>query len=162
MTLRTSLLTPPDTIASVNNSFRRGVLENKAWFGPPPSSEVRNPASHHDDTLTTIIKHCLPFVTTASSSSSGRREQTTRQQASFTGTLAGHHPWRQSLRYLVGFGFVQVCVCVCVCTCVTGRMHCCMCARLKFVCVCTCAMPPLRLNTFVRLESADGVTDVRG
>lgn len=135
MTLRTSLLTPPDTIASVNNSFRRGVLENKAWFGPPPSSEVRNPASHHDDTLTTIIKHCLPFVTTASSSSSGRREQTTRQQASFTGTLAGHHPWRQSLRYLVGFGFVQVCVCVCVYVCNWTHALLYVCAPQICVCV---------------------------
>lgn len=61
--------------------------------------------------------------------------------------LTGHCPGAN----LSGTWSVLVHACVCVCMCSM-----CGCVHMQ-CCVCLCAMPPLWLNTLVRLESADGV-----
>lgn len=126
MTLRTSLLTPPD-ISSEQQLIRRGVLQEEGMvlaLRPRPTHDHSVPVRAYKQTASPSSQQQIAERT---------MKQTTRQQASFTGTLCRTPPWRQSLRYLVSFGNVHVCVCVCV-----GAQTC------SFVCACMCVRCLLR------------------
>lgn len=168
MTLRTSLLTPPDTVRQQlqKRSIREQGMIRASPFseGERPRQSPRRHAYHNNKTL--------PPLRHNSEQQQQQRQTWTDNKTTgfFFHRNACRTPPLAPISQVLGrFWFVQVCVCLSVCArvlCVTGRMHGCVRVRLKFVCVCVCAcmcaMPPLRLNTFVRLESADGVASARG
>lgn len=149
MTLRTSLLTPPDTSSEQQFSHqKRSITEqgmisgssappNTTHLSPPPTlARVRAPLRSHD-------KNASPSQQRVAAGHMNRQQD---NRLHFTGTLAGHHLGAN----LSGTWSVLVHACVWVCVCSM-----CRCAHMQVVCL--CAMPPLWLNTLVRLESADGV-----